>query len=207
MQIFFDLDGTLIDSSKRLYLLFQSLVPVSGFTYDDYWALKKEQIDHNSILINKFNYDNDQVAEFEKEWMLKIEDDNWLKLDEPFKGVTEMLKVLSIKHSLYIITNRQYNKPVYDQIDSFGWTTLLKYVFITNQAMDKSTIIRNYTHPDTNDWLIGDTGTDIQQGKILGTRTAAVLSGFRSKENLQRYDPDCIVDSVLDVPFESVDYK
>ena len=46
MNIFFDLDGTLIDSKLRLYSLFQKLVPESILTYDEYWKYKMNKISH-----------------------------------------------------------------------------------------------------------------------------------------------------------------
>ena len=36
MNIFFDLDGTLLDSKERLYYLFQHLVPECKFSFEEY---------------------------------------------------------------------------------------------------------------------------------------------------------------------------
>ena len=57
MKIFFDLDGTLINSKIRLYSLFQELVPVSNFSFDEYWDFKQNKINHATILRKKFNFD------------------------------------------------------------------------------------------------------------------------------------------------------
>ena len=43
MKIFFDLDGTLIDSKLRMYNLFQELVPQSNLTFVEYWEYKKNK--------------------------------------------------------------------------------------------------------------------------------------------------------------------
>ena len=56
VNIFFDLDGTLLDSRKRLYKLFQDLVLESNLTIDEYWELKRNKINHKTILIEKFGY-------------------------------------------------------------------------------------------------------------------------------------------------------
>jgi len=50
-------------------------------------------------------------------------------------------------------------------------------------------------NPD--DWFVGDTGHDIIAGKKLGIKTAAVLTGFLSKEKIEEYEPDIILTSVL----------
>ena len=44
MKIFFDLDGTLINSKMRLYSLFQELVSASNLSFDEYWNLKKKKL-------------------------------------------------------------------------------------------------------------------------------------------------------------------
>jgi phosphoglycolate phosphatase len=50
-------------------------------------------------------------------------------------------------------------------------------------------------------WIIGDTGKDIETGKQLNIKTVAVLSGFLNKKSLTEYNPDKIVDSVLQLQF------
>jgi phosphoglycolate phosphatase len=48
------------------------------------------------------------------------------------------------------------------------------------------------------DWLLGDTGHDINVGKALGLHTCAVLSGFLSHASLLPYGAECILASVAD---------
>jgi phosphoglycolate phosphatase len=105
MNLIFDLDGTLIDSTLRLYKLFQSLVPNSKLTYDEYWELKRNKINHKEILTSKFNYTTEAYELFEKEWMIEIEKTQWLALDKPFEGVTQMLIDLSQYHKLFLVTD------------------------------------------------------------------------------------------------------
>ena len=200
-NLFFDLDGTLIDSTDRVYKLFNHLTPRSNFSYDEYLELKRQQIDHPTILKTKFGYSEDSIIQFQHKWMQNIEESCWLQLDKPFEGVTEMLENLSLGHSLFIVTNRQHNYPVYEQIKRFRWKRFFTDVFITNQKKDKAISIMSVIKVNKSDWFIGDTEVDVQQGKLLGVRTAAVLSGFRNKESLLKYEPDIIVSNVLDVPY------
>ena len=53
MNLFFDLDGTLLNSRKRLYTLFQDLIPESKLSIDEYWDLKRDKIDHKTILMER----------------------------------------------------------------------------------------------------------------------------------------------------------
>lgn len=47
-----------------------------------------------------------------------------------------------------------------------------------------------------NTLMVGDSELDIICGKNAGTFTCAVTYGYRSKENLQEYNPDFIIDSI-----------
>ncbi|KAB1232133.1 HAD family hydrolase [Chryseobacterium viscerum] len=198
MNIFFDLDGTLIDSRQRLYQLFQSLVPTSELSFDEYWALKRNKISHKEILLSKFNYSNEQYSDFEKKWMSEIELEKWLQLDTPFEGIIDVLIPLSKNHDLFVVTARQSESIALEQIKSFGWENIFTKILVTQQQQEKHDLIKNAVRVTPEDWFIGDTGKDIQTGKLLGIKTAAVLSGFLSKESLLPYQPDIIIDTVLD---------
>ena len=197
VKIFFDFDGTLVDSTKRLYELFQSIVPESHLTYNQYWEIRRNKIDHKKILLTEFSYTQSQYDFFVKEWMNKIELPEWLALDQPFKGVTEFLDQLSNRHTLYVVTARQFTDRVLQQIEHFGWANFFEQIFVTNQQKEKFELLKDIV-VDNNDWLIGDTGHDIQTGKELGMKTAAVLSGFLGREKLTEYKPDIIIDKVQD---------
>lgn len=201
MNIFFDLDGTLIDSRDRLYKLFQYLVVESQLSFDNYWDFKRNKINHTAILTNHFNYSALLIKEFERDWMANIEMSEWLGLDKPFDGVSDFLKQLSKQHDLYVVTARQFEGTAFQQIESFGWQGIFKKVFVTQQKKEKHELINSAITIDKNDWFVGDTGKDIQTGKQLGIRTAAVLSGFLNENMLVQYDPDVIVDSVINLNF------
>jgi phosphoglycolate phosphatase len=199
-KIFFDFDGTLIDSTQRLFNLFQHLVPASGFSYDHYWKLKRQQQDHQSILKEHFSHSKDEIASFQKQWMELIEHEIWLAYDQPFAGVKELLEELHLQYNLFLVTSRQHNHTVWAQLENFGWSNLFTEVFITNQTKEKAEMIKSRLSTGEQDWFVGDTGIDVLQGKLLGTKTAAVLSGFRNEESLTKYNPDIIIESVLDLP-------
>lgn len=202
MKIFFDLDGTLIDSKQRLYELFQSLVPQSTFNFKEYWDLKQNKISHKSILKNYFGFDQNKIYLFDQEWMSKIESDEYLKFDKPFEGVTEFL--LSLKKrdiELYIITARQLKNKLLSQLDLFGWLKIFNDILVTEHKVNKEDLIKPLLNDDLNNWIIGDTGQDIQVGKKLYFKTAAVLSGFLNRKSLLPYHPDKIVNKITDLNF------
>ncbi len=196
MNIFFDLDGTLLNSKRRLYELFQYLVPSSDLSFDDYWKLKRNKVNHEEILTTQFGYSSMDFKKFEHLWMKEIELEKWLNFDLPFEGVTDFLKTLGKKNTLYIVTARQSKEMVNKQLHNFGWDSIFESVFVTEQQKEKHTLIQENVTVSPTDWFIGDTGLDIKVGKLLGINTAAVLSGFLNEEKLTAYKPDLIIENV-----------
>ena len=199
-KIFFDLDGTLIHAQDRLYRLFQELAPAGALSFDEYWGLKRRQVGHAAILQERFGWAEAQIADFERAWLDLIEDPEWLALDHPFNGVDELLKILHGKHELYVVTARQHEDRAVRQIAGFGWRGLITRIFVTGRTMEKYDLIHGVLSTGPDDWYIGDTGMDIRTGKRLHATTVAVLSGFRDKAALERYEPDHIIDDVTALP-------
>lgn len=197
MSIFFDLDGTLIDSKLRLFNLFQELIPQADLSFEEYWALKQNKIDHKTIIANHF--ENINYSEFESNWMNLIETRRYLNIDIPFPGVDLFLKKFKLSgECLYIITARQSMDGVNYQIEKFGWTTYFKKILVTEQKYSKTDLIRPFLSDCNKDWIIGDTGNDILVGKTLNIKTAAVSSGFLSSDILKEYNPDILLSNVTD---------
>lgn len=202
MKLFFDLDGTLIDSRERLYNLFQCLVPSSELTFDEYWELKKNKMAHPEILKNLFFYSDAEVEKFKTIWLDNIELNKWLDLDKPYDGMNDFLINLKKSCSLYVVTARQFEDKALNQIEKFGWSKMFEKILVTKQKQEKKDLIKTVQGLNSSDWIIGDTGKDIQTGKELGIKTIAVLSGFMNRENLLEYNPDMIFNNVTEISFE-----
>lgn len=203
MNVFFDLDGTLVDASDRLFRLFQFLVPASSFTKDDYWKLKRNKISHRQILKELFNFKNDQIDSFENTWLSMIELPDWIAYDKPFDQVTTYLKEVQKTHKVYVVTARQFEKTAKAQIHSYGWADIFSDILVTGHHVEKADLIVKNVGITNVDWFVGDTGKDIETGKQLGLRTAAVTCGFLNKERLIEYSPDVVVRSVVDLKFDN----
>ena len=119
-NIFFDLDGTLINAGKRMYSLFQFLVPQSKLTYSEYWDLKRHKVNHQMILQQRFGYDEERFKVFEKEWLSLIETDEYLAMDTIYPNVPEMLSELQKDYTLYVVTARQYKQKTLGQLQALG---------------------------------------------------------------------------------------
>ena len=199
MNIIFDLDGTLINSKFRLYKLFRELTPDCQITFDDYWILKQKKITNEMILEKKFGYRKKDISNFVNTWMKLIENPKYLCLDTAFTGIKKKLSKLSYQAKLFICTNRQYRKPTIEQLRHLEILQYFNKILVTEQKFSKDFLIKKFIPGyDQNDWLVGDTGADIEVGKILNVRTCAVTSGFHSMNTLLNYNPDLILDTVLD---------
>jgi phosphoglycolate phosphatase len=206
-NIFFDLDGTLIESRPRLYQLFQHMVPSSKLTFDEYWLYKRNKITHREILQYAFSYKDEEIIEFEKEWLQCIELPEWLALDKPFEGMSDYLAELKDTNKLFIVTARQSERQALDQINQFDWSKYVEKVFVTGQTQEKYDLIKNGINVSPKDWFVGDTGKDIQTGKRLGINTAAVLTGFLSEKKILEYNPDIIEKAVVNLDFTKLGLK
>ncbi len=51
-------------------------------------------------------------------------------------------------------------------------------------------IVQKYGSPETRTCMIGDTVSDLEQGRAAGVRTIAVSWGWHSIEKLRKYEPD-----------------
>ena len=193
MNLIFDLDGTLIDARSRLYHLFQHLVPKSHLTYADYWAFKHEKVSNEAILIKEFNYDAAAVERFVTDWMRNIEATEFLALDKNFPGMHANLAALRKRANLYVCTARQSHISVIDQLEHLNLLRYFDKIMVTEQRRGKEELVKAVPSLASEDWMIGDTGQDIQVGQVLGIKTCAVLSGFLNKKTLLNYGPDLIL--------------
>lgn len=204
--IFFDLDGTLIDSRPRLYKLFIDLLPGINLSFSEYWDLKRLQVGHEKIILDHKDETKLTFGEFNKIWMTKIEEKEYLQLDTPFPGVDEILEQLKKNENrIVIVTSRQFTELAEWQIDQWGWKEYIDDIIVTEQISEKSDLIRQrYKNLQPSDIIIGDTGKDIEVGHQLGIISIAVLSGFRNQESLEKYKPDYIFRTVPDIDFEKI---
>lgn len=205
-RVFFDFDGTLVDSKPRLYRLFSDLVADHGLSFEEYWEMKRSQIGHEIILSSTLGRTAEQVQKFQMEWMRLIEETEYLALDSPFPGVERMLRDLKNNGmSIHLVTARQFEDQADWQLQRLGWASLFDSVMVTGQRAEKEALIRATVGSlSLNDIMIGDTGKDIQCGNSLGLITVAVLSGFRSRKAIEAYLPDYVFESVTDIDFAKI---
>ncbi len=202
--LFFDLDGTLIDSRTRLYTLFEDLTGDSKLSFDEYWSYKCAKKSNQWVLEEKLDYSDWMVQTFQELWMSKIEDDHYLAMDILFSNTVSCLEMFHGSCDLFVVSARQFSRKAELQLEMLGIAHFFKDVLITEQKRSKEELIRSLGLGLTqnNSVIIGDTGEETLAGKALEIFTVNTLTGFRNREVLASYQPDLIVDNLSGVCVE-----
>lgn len=198
-KIFFDLDGTIINSQWRLYQLFCELCPENRFSYKEYWSIKRSHMPQKLFLEKYFNYSEKQIDAFSKAYLKRVEDSDLMATDRPVDGIEEVLQSLFQKHTLYVVTNRQDYEKTVREIDRFRWQKFFEHVWVTEQKISKADLIIRHTKVSPKDIFISDTGDDIKNAQYLGIHSVAVTWGVLDKSVLRQYNPDMTIEMVKDL--------
>lgn len=202
MKIFFDLDGTLIDSRMRLYKLFIDITGRKIIDFNTYWDLKRSMQDHSNILINYLKYSGEQIKAFEEKWLSLIEDETYLNLNKPFSYTFDVLnKLKQLDCKLFVVSARQYRENTNRELLEHKLFHYFEKILITEAKKTKKELIQEtFIQLNANDIIVGDTGLDINTGKELGIISIGVLSGFRNEDKLKQYSPNYLVEDIRAIP-------
>ncbi|OGM28059.1 hypothetical protein A2962_05585 [Candidatus Woesebacteria bacterium RIFCSPLOWO2_01_FULL_39_61] len=113
----------------------------------------------------------------------------------PFKGIKDVLKILSRRYNLGILTTNQtrivekfVNKH---KFNFFSFVHSEKVVFGTDKCLRK--VIAQHGLNSEETYYIGDETRDIEAAKRQRVKTIAVTWGAESKNLLRKANPDIII--------------
>ena len=123
-----------------------------------------------------------------------------------FSGAINLLKELSKKYDLYIISHNQ-SKNLQHHL---GEKNIEKYFKEVYGADDLSAlkpdpealqpVLEQFSQLNTNEFvMIGDMPTDIEVGQEAGIWTIGIASGISNKELLIEYRPNILIESLYDL--------
>jgi phosphoglycolate phosphatase len=203
MNIFFDLDGTLVDARKRLYRLYTDFARTVGVTpilETTYFDKKTSGILERDIAAVTFSSKTEEYLEWRKKY---IEDASYIKLDTVFLGVNDMLKKLSATRKLFVLTSRVNRARTLDQLENNGLIHFFTEV-ITTPGSDavklktaglRDACLRHHLDIQTA-LIVGDSEVEFGVGKALGIRCVSVLYGLRGEHYFRALGQRTVVKNV-----------
>ncbi len=208
MTIYLDLDGTILDISKKYINLFCELSGLTHNSGNKFWEYKRMGTPTKEIL-NNYNFSEVQQENFETGWFSLIETDEYILFDTVFPGLKQLLELKSHTDNLVICTARQDKSLVINQLKNLQIFNLFNTILVTEKKSTKASLIFSHRELDTSksdelDWLVGDTFEDIETGFNLGINTCAVLTGLTPIEKFRELNnPPTLIKESLNCFLES----
>lgn len=194
-SIAFDLDGTLIDVSKRDYQIYADLVNKLGGTplsYPVYWPLRQAKIDIHQILVDSHITSDEQIDVFLVERKALMESMEYLSIDELFPDSISVLDKLSKDFDIHILTIRHNKSNTESQLRSLGLDRYHCHIVSGNKGEQLRLIPNIYM-------MVGDTENDIIPSNSVNIKSIAVTTGIRNRELLLKMNPSYIIDSLSQI--------
>lgn len=201
----FDLDGTLVDSSKTIFEATAYTLDKLGINFNVTEKDFAEKIgQHFQDIFDSFNINVPDFNEF-----LDIYKENYFQqmnhshLYDEVEVTLAGLKEKGAKISLLTTKAQDQADKI---IDYFGFRKYFDFVmgrregFGHKPSAEPLIFICNNIKVDVkNTLIVGDTELDIQCGKNAGSNTCAVLYGYRNRDLLEGYKPDYLISSLRDL--------
>lgn len=205
MVIFVDLDGTLLDISRRYYEIHQDLCREFGLSplpFHKYWALKRkgsQWVDFPEVSSPRL-----QRQYWEKRLSL-LEERKYLAYDRLVRGAKEAVIAWRESHSVILVTLRRNLTNLHWQLNRLGLEAAFHAILASEEGAGdtdkKVKLIREGATDRTMEAIIvGDSEADIQTAKSLGIASYAVSNGIRSASFLRSLHPTLVAKDVTQLP-------
>lgn len=200
--VVFDLDGTLVSSHETIYkATLQALKEINIFPKMPEEEFYKTIGMHFEDIFAQFDF---SVPDFEK--FISIYKSiyfNYLNLSAIYPGVNETINQLRKKNTTIALLTTKGQEHAEIILRHFKLFEKFDYIMgrrpgIAHKPSPEPLLkICNDLNIDIAETLIvGDSELDIQCGKRAGAKTCAVTYGYRTKEVLQKTEPDFLIDEI-----------
>ena len=199
-SVFFDLDGTLTDSSEGITKCAQLALNHFGIPAEDRDTLRVFIGPPLRDSFPKFGVPEDGVEEAVTVFRSRYNTVGKFE-NVPYEGIRQILEALTARGArLYVATS----KPETTAVEILNKFDLAKYFrIICGATMDggrdsKESVIRYLlTQTDGRQAvMVGDTAYDVVGAKAFGIPTVGVSWGFGSRQEMLEAGADCVVDSM-----------
>ncbi len=204
--LFLDLDGPVLDVSRRYHQIHQDVVEELGgwpFPQTVYWEAKRHRIPEAEILA-RTGLSPEAAAQASAERLRRIEEPRYLALDRPWPWLAEVLDELERLGRLALVTLRNHPSHLDEQIRALGLSLYFDRV-IAGRGNGTPTAKAALLRCSGISWapgsvLVGDTEVDVASGRALGLDTVALGCGIRSPALLEPWSPDALLGDLRQIP-------
>jgi phosphoglycolate phosphatase len=194
MNLIFDFDGTICDSSNELLNIANRYLKENNLPQFSLQNVRSEGIEK---LFKKIKFPKYKIPFFVVRGRRQI--NTKIPHLKSFKGIKRVLKRLTAKHSLGILTSNS-EENVKKFLKSNNMSSIFGYVVSENNLFGKDRslkkIIKKYKMDPKTTVYIGDEVRDIKAAKNAGIKSVAVTWGIESKKILKSAKPDGIVENI-----------
>jgi phosphoglycolate phosphatase-like HAD superfamily hydrolase len=215
LRLITDFDGPLMDVSGRYYHVYQVCLEKIGgnrggirqLSKSEFWQLKRNRVPEAEI--GRISGLEEQEAQsFAKMRLETVHDLCYFQYDTIIpNSLDALLKAQKMGMDLVLMTMRRhkeleraFQKHSLDRFFAPERRYYLADDFIkTTDVQDKPLLMdkaQKELSPLQHTWMVGDTEADIAAAKKHNIPVIGVLSGIRSQEQLEKYQPDHIVENL-----------
>jgi phosphoglycolate phosphatase-like HAD superfamily hydrolase len=181
MNIGFDFDGTLLNSSWRHVMALRKVWPCVDEVLGD-WTVEflRFKAEGHSTRAYLEACAPEVAAEVNSAWISQIEADDLLKHDCPYEGCFLFLEGCSQAHDLYLITARGNASGAQQQFVDLGFAPYFKKTRVVAPGKNAGLLKAQCLGEITLDVVIGDTESDQDWANHADAVFIPVSWGFRS---------------------------
>lgn len=198
MLVNFDYDGVLVDSLERLTVLAAQAQREVGSgrapTAEDFRLLQNLTF---AGLAERIGVNESRVEDFCEAALHLQEMDP--TLPPLIEGAAEMIRSVSAYATVTVISSSSRTE-IRKVLDGAGAAECVQRIFDGADRRPKSDKIREamalFAAPPSSTFMVGDSRSDIVQGKLAGVRTVAVAWGYQPRDRLALEEPDFMVESI-----------
>lgn len=197
--VFWDLDGTLIDSEKEVMFCLRKAIEESGVLLTEETPLRVGPTIDVMLRTSYPTITTDQLATIVASFR-KIYDYSSFEHTHPFEGIEDILAAnKEIRH--FIVTNKP-PFPTQRILEKLGWLSYFAalrtpYVENSTQRKTKGTLSKEllceFDIAPSEAVFVGDMAQDIQAGKEANIATIGVLWGTGTEQELTDISSDHLV--------------
>lgn len=204
--IIFDFDGTIVDSRTAYTEAAEVAFSMFGKESTAEIAVEIPRRFELSLPLDDLIAGIDETKF--RELYLKAYHHATITRAKPFANVKLTLLKLSRKSKLGLTTGRQVSrKEITAQLRKFGLGSIFQAIVTASNTLNPKPspeavlqCSRLLGVKPSDCTVVGDSVADVRAGKNAGAHTVAVLSGIFSLEELQRENPDLILENVKQLP-------